>query len=104
MSLKWIASEDASFVAGDSPATIDILGSLSSGTYYTDAEGYLACDGAGNILVEVDAGEGYGGQFTMKTGEVIGLGGSKVTRVKITHSGTNSAYRLLLVPRMTGSV
>lgn len=101
MSLLWIVSEDASFVAGDSPATIDIEGSLSTGTTYDVAEGYIACDGTGNILVEIAETPGsWGGQFTMKTGEVVSLGGSRVMAIKITHSGTDSAYRVVVVPVM----
>ncbi len=95
----WFSAEDSSFVAGDSPVTLE---------FYTQdfhefplVEGYLACDGAGNLLVEMaQYPDVFGNQFTMKSGEVILLGGTRVGQIRITHSGTNSSYRVVAVPKI----
>lgn len=83
--------EDTSFVAGDSPATHDVNTALGQ----NGQDGYIICDGAGDILVEVSAdGATYGDQWTQKAGEVVSLKGMSVDTIRITHSGTDSAYRI----------
>jgi len=95
----WFKQEDTNFVSGDSPVTI---------TIYTDTlhefplvEGYIACDGTGNLLVEVAQYPNlFGDQFTIKAGEVITLGGSRVGQIRITHTGTDSSYRIVAAPKI----
>lgn len=87
----WAVSEDSNFVVGDSPATISVNARL--------VEGYIACDGTGTILVEIaPEGTSYGGQFTIKSDEGVSLGGSRVNNIRITHSGTDSSYRVAVLP------
>lgn len=99
---QWQAFEDSNFVVGDSPIVLDIYGSDLHD--YPIAEGYIACDGTGNILVEVSqrANE-YGDQFTIKSGEVVTLGFSRAGKIRITHSGTDSAYRVVVAARVRDS-
>ena len=88
------AYEDAAFVAGSSPATHDFNGDM--GRNATD--GYMVCDGAGNVLVELSYdGAAWGTQFTLKNGEIITFTGMSVDSVRVTHSGVDSAYRIFLV-------
>lgn len=94
---KWLASEDSSFVSGDSPVVVDLY--AEDIHPFPVAEGYIACDGAGNILVEIaQQGTDYGTQFTMQNGEVVSWGNSRVGKIRITHSGTDSSYRIVLIP------
>jgi hypothetical protein len=90
---SWVTDEDTNFQAGDSPKTITV--------YSSTLHPYPVCegDGTGNIEVAISQdGTNYGNTFTMKTGEVVTLGGSRVGLIKITHTGTDSAYRVLVVP------
>ena len=87
----WTTAEDSSFVAGDSPAVITLAAPY--------VEGYIACDGAGDITVEVaPESTSYGNSVTLKQGEVITIGGTRIANIRITHTGTNSAYRVVIVP------
>lgn len=84
------AYEDTSFVSGDSPITRDINTDLGRNS----RTGYIICDGAGNILVELSGdGTNYGTQFTMKNNEKVNLDGMSIDSIKITHSA-DSAYRI----------
>lgn len=84
-------AEDTSFVAGDSPASVDVRSALGRNAQ----RGYIICDGPGSILVNITHdGTNYLDQFTLKSGEVFDVGGFDVDTIKITHSGTDSAYRI----------
>jgi hypothetical protein len=86
--------EDTSFAVGDSPATHD---------FYTDSgkravDGYIICDGPGNIQVDFSRdGLSYGDKWTMKTGERVVLLRLDIQKIRITHTGTDSAYRINLI-------
>jgi len=87
----YYPAEDSSFTAADSPVTIDINSNLGRNA----STGYLVCDGSGDILIELsEDGSTFGTQFTMKNGETLDLTGLDVDSIRITHSGTDSAYRL----------
>ncbi len=84
------AYEDTSFVVGDSPVTLDINTDLGRNS----RTGYIICDGAGDILVELSGdGTNYGTQFTMKDNEKVNLDGLSIDSIKITHS-SDSSYRV----------
>ena len=86
--------EDTSFTSGDSPITLDVNTDLGRNA----VDGYLAVDGTGDILVEIsDDGASYGSQHTLKNGDVLDLSGLNVDSIRLTHSGTNSSYRILVV-------
>ncbi|KKK95124.1 hypothetical protein LCGC14_2675940 [marine sediment metagenome] len=90
-SFAWTVAEDTNFVVGDSPVTISVNAAL--------VEGYVACDGTGSILVEIaPEGTSYGGQFTIKPDEGVSLGGARISKIRITHSGTDSSYRVATLP------
>ena len=95
MAKGWQSFEDSNFVAGDSPVTLDVAGEL---TRPSDT-GYIVCDGAGNIQVEVAVTSGnlFGDPFTLKQGEVATLDGSRVQKIRITHLGSDSSYRIVCV-------
>jgi len=87
----YYATGDTSFIAGDSPVTLDINASLSRNAVL----GYLTCDGSGNILVEIsEDGTTFGTQFTMKSGDSFSLGQLNIDKLRIAHSGTDSSYRV----------
>jgi hypothetical protein len=88
--------EDTDFTAGDSPFVID----FNADTGRNSIDGWIICGGGGNgdILIEISAdGATYGDQFTMKNGENAILKGWDIDTIRITHSGTDSAYRVTLI-------
>ena len=91
VSAKNQSYEDSSFVAGDSPATHDVNTDLGK-----NAElGYIVCDGAGDITVNLSQdGTTYGDNITIKQDDVLNLDGLDVDSIKMTHSGTDSSYRI----------
>lgn len=90
----YYADGDTSFVVGDSPATYDVKTAL--GKIGTD--GYIICDGAGDILLTISHdGTNYGNSIRLKSGEKFTLRAISVSKIKITHSGTDSGYRLYAV-------
>lgn len=61
-------------------------------------DGYIICDGAGDIYIEIsDDGTNYGGRHTIKDEESVILTNLKVSKIRLTHSGTNSAYRIMVI-------
>ncbi|KKM89208.1 hypothetical protein LCGC14_1250960 [marine sediment metagenome] len=85
--------EDTSFVTGESPITLDVNTDLGRNS----RDGYIICDGGGNLLIEFsDNGTNYGSQHTLKSGEVISLTGLDIDKIKITWV-TDSAYRILVI-------
>jgi hypothetical protein len=88
--------EDSAFVSGSSPATLNVQSDLGR----KGVDGYIVCDGSGSILVDVSRdGVTYpsGGQFTIKASEVFSLLRLNVSKIRITHSGTDSAYRVFVI-------
>ena len=87
--------EDSNFQSGDSPATHDFY-TDSGGKYAVD--GYIICDGAGNIQVDYTRdGLTYGDKWTMKPGERVSLLRLDIKKIRVTHTGTDSAYRINLI-------
>ena len=85
--------EDDNFVTGDSPATHD----FSTDKGRNAQRGYIICDGAGNIQVDIsNDGVAYHDKFTMKSGETVSLDGLDINKIRITWV-TNSAYRIFLI-------
>lgn len=88
---RYFSSEDSSFVAGDSPATLDVIGTLKRPAI----GGHIKCDGTGSILVTIsEDGTNYGQTITIKSTEQFDLFGLSIRKIKITHSGTDSSYRV----------
>lgn len=97
MARLWQPYEDANFIAGDSPATH---------VPYTDlngvraGDGYIICDGPGTIQVEISPLDGisFDPPFQVKEGDSLSLKGGLAHSIKLTHLGTDSAYRILVLP------
>jgi hypothetical protein len=88
---KYFASDDTSFTSGDSPATLDVNATLSRNS----VDGYIKCDGAGDIIVTLSVdGTTYGNDIRMKTDDTLSLKAIDIDSIKITHSGTDSSYRV----------
>ena len=86
--------EDSSFEAGDSPVTHDFYG--DTGKYASD--GYIICDGSGDIQVDYSRdGITYGDKFTMKSGETVDLLRLDIKKIRVTHTGSDSAYRIMVI-------
>jgi hypothetical protein len=86
--------EDTSFKAGDSPATHDFYTDV--GRYVVD--GYIICDGPGDIQVDYTRdGITYGAKWTMKSDEKMSLIRLDIKKIRITHTGTDSSYRINLI-------
>jgi hypothetical protein len=87
--------ERTSFVAGDSPSTHDFF-TDSGGKYASD--GYIICDGDGDIQVDITRnGIIYGSKWTMKAGEKVALLRLDIKKIRITHTGADSSYRINLI-------
>ena len=85
--------EDTSFIAGDSPITLDLNAALSRNA----TEGYIINDGSGNFTVSFSTdGTAFGDAITMKTGEKLTFNDVSVDSLKITWVA-NSAYRVLVI-------
>lgn len=85
--------ESALFSSGSSPAVHDFYG--DTGRYAID--GWIACDGDGNIQVDYTRdGITYGDKWTMKRGEVVDLLRLDIKKIRVTYV-TDSAYRIFLV-------
>jgi len=86
--------ESTNFQVGSSPVTISVFNDL--GKFPSD--GYIVCDGAGSILVQIsDNGTNFGDSFTMLNDEILELKYLTIHTIKITHSGSDSAYRILVI-------
>lgn len=93
---RYFASEDLDFQSGDSPVVLDVETSL--GKFGID--GKIVCKSTsgstGNILVELSSdGTNYDSQFTIFYLETFPLFGHKVKKIRITHTGTDSGYRVV---------
>lgn len=85
--------EDISFVTGESPVTHDVNADLGRNA----VDGYITCDGPGNILIEIsDNGTTFGSQHTLKVEDTLDLRNINVDKIKITWV-SDSAYRILVV-------
>ncbi len=85
--------EDTSFLTGESPRVLDINTDLGRNS----VDGYLINDGAGNILVEFSNNStDYGGQHTIKKGEVIDLRNLDIDSIRLTWV-SDSSYRILVL-------
>ena len=87
-----VSYEDTSFVTGESPLAVDIGTDLGR----VGHTGEVINDGSGNILVEISAdGTSYGGQHTLKWGDVLSLDNLKVSKIRLTWQ-QNSSYRIFV--------
>lgn len=88
------AYETSLFAVGDSP----VVHNFNSDQGYNSLQGWITCDGPGDIVVEFTRdGTTYGDAWTMFGGENTDLKGLDIHAIRITHSGTDSAYRIFLV-------
>ena len=92
---RYFASEDLDFQAGDSPAVLDIVGTLGVPTIDGRLVPKSNSGNTGDVLVELSFdGSTYGNQFTVFHLETFSLFGFKIKKIRITHTGTDSGYRV----------
>ena len=88
-----VSYEDTSFVTGESPAVHDVNTDLGG----NGRDGYVVCDGAGDITVEIsNDGTNYGGSHTLKKDETLHLEGLNIDKIRITWIA-DSSYRIFCV-------
>jgi len=92
---RYFAAENLNFQVGSSPTISDISGSIG----IPSIDGHILCKNTagstGNILVEIsNDGLNYGDQFTLFNTETFDLSGLSIKKIRITHSGTDSGFRL----------
>lgn len=88
---ETFVSEDTSFVAGDSPVTLDVNATLRRNAN----QGFIINDGAGDFTVAISTdGTNFGTAFTMKAGETFDLAGENVDSIRITRVA-DSSYRVM---------
>jgi len=85
--------EDTSFVAGDSPITLDVNAALGrNGTQF-----FIFNDGAGDFTVALSRdGAAFGDEHTVKNGETYSIDNYSVDSIRITHVA-NSSYRVVVL-------
>lgn len=91
---RIFVAEDLNFVAGDSPVVLDISAVLAAGCI----DGSILCvpGVASGFKVELSFnGSTYSGQFTVNRYETFPLKGLQVKKIRITHNGTDSGYRVI---------
>ena len=87
---QYATSEDSNFVSGDSPATYNANSDLGKNAN----NGYIICDGAGDITVNLSQdGTTFGDNITLTSGDEFSLKGRNVHSIKLTHV-SDSAYRI----------
>ena len=87
-------AEDLSFVVGDSPIVLDLTTILIKGC----VDGSILCvpGAASGFKVELSFdGTNYSGQFTVNRYESFPLFGLGVKKIRITHNGGDSGYRVI---------
>lgn len=90
----YYATDDTSFQVGDSPIVLDVKTNLGR----TAIDGYIYCDGTGDILVGLSFdGVNYKNDIRLKSGNQFPLKSLAISKIKITHSGTDSSYRVYCV-------
>ncbi len=96
MARLWQPYEDSNFVAGGSPITLVPDTDLNSRA----GDGYIICDGPGTFQVEIAPlnGSDFDPPFQLKEGDVFSLKGGLAHSIRLTHLGTDSAYRILVTP------
>lgn len=86
------AYEDTDFKVADSPATLDVFTDLDRNSQIFNGE--IDNDGAGDILVATSFdGTTYSPNHRVKAAETFVVTGMSLNKVRITHDGTDSAYR-----------
>ena len=87
-----VSYEDTNFTSGDSPAVMDVYAAIGRNGY----KGYFLNDGPGDIQVEIsNDGTNYGGQHTLRGGELLSLNELNVARIRITYIDPTE-YRALV--------
>jgi hypothetical protein len=85
---------EGSLTAGVSPLTIDF--NADAGRNAID--GWITCDGAGDILVAFSRdGTTFGDNWTIRTGENTSFFRFDIDSLRLTHTGTDSDYRVVLI-------
>lgn len=86
-----VSYEDSNFTSADDQTVCDVLTDLGRAAHH----GYLINSGPGKIKVELSAnGTTYGGQHTIKEGEVLTFENLTIRKIRLTWV-TNTDYRIL---------
>lgn len=94
---RYFASENYTFQSAGSPVTLDVYTALNA----HGVDGAILCEtlsggATGDILVEISTdGTVYHDQFRLFHGETFKLFGYRVNKIRITHTGTDSGYRVI---------
>jgi len=94
MAAQYLTFENNSFVAGESPVTIDIVSSFG----HSQVSVLFSNDGPGDIFIETssDGGSTFGDIRTVFSGEPFNVKDGGIDQIRITHTGIDSAYRLYI--------
>lgn len=93
---RYFAAEDLDFQAGDSPVVLDINATLGVPSIDGRMVAKSTAGNTGNVLVEISTdGTNYGDQFTLFYLETFPLSGYSIKKIRFTHTGTDSGYRVV---------
>jgi len=85
---------DTSFTVDETNFVLDIVTDLGRAA----RDGYIVCDGSGDLHFAISHdGLTYGDTIILKSKEVFNLYPLKVNKIKLIHSGSDSAYRVFVV-------
>ena len=85
---------DKSFVVGDSPAILDVNAKLVRNA----TEGYIINGGPGEFTVAFSTdGEVFGGENPLEGNEILTFEDISVNKLRITHGGVDSSYRVSVI-------
>lgn len=91
-----LSYEDTNFVAADDGSVLDVESDLNRDSGVTAHRGYFINDGPGDILLEISAdGTSYGGQHTIRGGDVVILDDLKISKIRLSHVD-DTEYRCLI--------
>ena len=84
---------DAEFLLEESPRELNVAGDLGRNAH----DGYVTVDGDGNLGVQIsDDSINYGDESIVKKGEVLGLTGLDIAKIKL-RAVAKTAYRVKVI-------
>jgi len=93
-STQYYSVIDAEFSSTDDQTILDVSGYLG----YPARSGFINVFGEGDVDINISSnGTTYGSDITLFRNDIFKIDGLLVDKIKLTHTGSDSAYRVFLV-------